>query len=283
VKGGFFVPMLEAIRRIVGARMSNPLLVVPVAKVEVEPTMPALHLAAPSVAKVFGEKLKVDGRIDEVSPFFSLAESAYRGYWTDAKEYLGLLMENVTERLRPILEEEEPEPLRAVGRTGKALLDRLSARVVSRYWVERTLRELAEALDRAYCKAFEIVKKEGKAAQGSSKGGGEDPYLDYIEELKRYEVSTFHSLRAHRYMDMIKALPDFEPVPYYTYDVEPETLREALGWIDRESFRNLLAHRIIYKDNIWRIKEKLTLPEFTVLKYIADKHGITVEIIEEGR
>jgi len=233
---------------------------------------------------VFGEKLKVDGRINEVSPFFNLAESAYRGYWTDAKESLGALMENVTERLRPILEEEEPELLRTVGRTGKALLDRLSARVVSRYWVERTLRKLAEALDQAYCEAFRIVRREKKTVGGSSKGRGrEDPYLDYIQELKRYEVSTFHSLRAHKYTEMIKALPDFEPVPYYTYEVEPETLREALGWIDRESFRNLLAHKIIYKDDIWRIKEKLTLPEFTVLANIARKHGITVEILEEAR
>jgi len=118
VKDKFFVPMLEAIRRIIGGHLSNPPLVVPVAKVKVELTMPALHLVASSVARVFGEKLKVDGTINEVSPFFSLAESTYRGYWTDAKENLSLLMENVTERLRPILEEEKPELLRAVRRVG---------------------------------------------------------------------------------------------------------------------------------------------------------------------
>jgi len=126
-----------------------------------------------------------------------------------------------------------------------------------------------------------LVVKELNAV--SSEGSEQDPYLDYIEELKRYKISTFHSLRAHRYTEMIKALPDFEPVPYYTYEVEPETLREALGWINRESFRNLLAHKIIYKDDVWRIKERLTLPEFTVLANIAGKHDITVEVIEETR
>jgi len=335
VKGEFFVLTLKAIRRIIKGHLGNPLLVIPVAKVKVEPTMPALHLVAPSVARVFGEKLKVDGTINEVSPFFSLAEKVYRGYWMNAKENLTLLMENVTERLRPILEEEKPELLRAVRRVGKTLLDRLSERIVSRYWVERTLRELAEALDQAYCEAFRIVKgvrspsspeapaeaeimEELLAAlppdwrvervqrvgvirprlraviskpipilprvrSSSNLSRQEDPYLDYIEELKRYKISTFHSLRAHRYTEMIKALPDFEPVPYYTYEVEPATLREALGWIDRESFQTLLAYRIIYKDDVWRVKERLTLPEFTTLSSIAEKHDIKVEVVEEAR
>jgi len=113
-----------------------------------------------------------------------------------------------------------------------------------------------------------------------SKSSPEDPYIDYITELKEYEVSSSTTIRAIRRVEMIKALPDFEAVPYYTYDVTPEELREALGWIDRESFRNLLAYGIIYKDDVWRIKKRLTLPEFRVFEDIATRRGITVEIIE---
>jgi len=115
---------------------------------------------------------------------------------------------------------------------------------------------------------------------GSKSSSPEDPYIDYIKELRKYEVSSSTTIRAIRRVEMIKALPDFELVPYYTYDVTPEELRDALGWIDRESFRNLLAYGIIYKDNIWKIKKRLTLPEFRVFEDIAAKRDIRVEIIE---
>jgi len=172
----FFKPMLKEIKKIVKSSFHS-LLTIPVVGIEIEPTIAALHNKAEVILKTFSKKLKVDEEIDEVRPFFRLAEFVYRWMWKDATQELNLLIENSLERLRPILEEKKPELLESVRKRGYKLLRELTARITNRVRIELDLDYLAEALDEAYCKAFRIVK-EKKTAGGSSKspkGGGEDP------------------------------------------------------------------------------------------------------------